>query len=158
MSKLPQVNVRLAPEHHALVRELAQRLRADPSLAVELAQFLADVSPIDQIQVSPLAPGLTDEVADLKERLEHGQEFSRRIMAFAENINERVKAMEDQMAGMKAARSKRKTKPGSRLPDDVHRQIHDLDKQGMTRDQVAAQVGVATGTVSNYLKKPRPPG
>jgi hypothetical protein len=41
MSKLPQVNVRLAPEHHDLIRELAQRLRANPSLAVGLANFLA---------------------------------------------------------------------------------------------------------------------
>ena len=69
MPKLPQVNVRLAPEHHELIRRLAQRLRDDPGLAVGLAEFLAHVSPGDRPQVSPLPRGLADEVAALKERV-----------------------------------------------------------------------------------------
>jgi hypothetical protein len=100
MSKLPQVNVRLAPEHHALIRQLAQRLRADPSLAVGLADFIAQASESDPIQVSPLSHGLADEVAELKERLEDNRDFTRRIMAFAENINDRLKALEELTAGM----------------------------------------------------------
>jgi hypothetical protein len=31
MPKLSQVNVRLAPEHHDLIRSIAARLRANPS-------------------------------------------------------------------------------------------------------------------------------
>jgi hypothetical protein len=100
MSKLPQVNVRLAPEHHDLIRSIAARLRADPSLAVGLADFLAQASERDPAQVSGLTLGLADEVADLRERiallqpilerLTREEEFSRRIMAFAERINNRV--------------------------------------------------------------------
>jgi|SRR3954463_15109996 hypothetical protein len=104
MSKLPQVNVRLAPEHHDLIRELAQRLRANPSLAIGLADFLAQASHDGRPQVSPSITGLAADVADLQERigllqpildrLTRDEEFSRRIMAFAENINDRVKVLE----------------------------------------------------------------
>jgi DNA-binding NarL/FixJ family response regulator len=149
MPKLPQVNIRLAPEHHDLVRELAQRLRANPSLAVGLADFLAQASESDLTQVSPLAHGLADEVAELKERLEDNRDFTRRIMAFAENINDRLKALEELTAGMQP-----KTRPGLRVPADVRRRIPELRKQGKTREQIAEELGVSTGTVSNYLKKP----
>jgi hypothetical protein len=108
MSKLPQVNVRLSSEHHDLIRELARRLRADPSLAVGLAEFLA--------RASMLSAGLAADLDDLKERiallpailerLTREEEFSRRIMAFAENINDRVKALE-RPAPPKAAKQRR---------------------------------------------------
>jgi hypothetical protein len=98
MPKLPQVNIRLAPEHHDLIRHLAQRLRANPSLAAGLAQFLAQDIPSDPIQVSPLARGLADESTELlqafQDRLTIQSEGLQRVMAFAENINERVKALE----------------------------------------------------------------
>jgi hypothetical protein len=104
MSKLPQVNVRLAPEHHDLIRDLAQKLRANPSLAVGLADFLAQASHGGSRQASGLSVGLAADLEDLKERivllpailerLAREEEFSRRIMAFAENINGRVKALE----------------------------------------------------------------
>jgi hypothetical protein len=104
MSKLPQVNVRLAPEHHDLIRELAQRLRADPLLAVGLAEFLAQANHGGSRQASGLSVGLVADLDDLKERiallqlilerLTREEEFSRRIMTFAENINDRVKALE----------------------------------------------------------------
>jgi hypothetical protein len=104
MSKLPQVNVRLAPEHHDLIRQLAQRLRANPSIAVGLSDFLAQASERDPAQASSLTLGLADEVADLRvrivllpeilDRLTREEEFSQRIMAFAESINDRVKALE----------------------------------------------------------------
>src|SRR3954467_2405622 len=104
MSKLPQVNVRLSPEHHDLIRELAQKLRANPSLAIGLADFLAQASHDGPPQVSPPITGLAGDIADLQERisllqpildrLTRQEEFSRRIMAFAENINDQVKALE----------------------------------------------------------------
>src|SRR5688572_27657324 len=103
MPKLPQVNVRLAPEHHALIRELAQRLRANPSLAVGLADFIAQASERGPMQASPLPHGLADEVADLKERLEENRDLTlalqerlmiqskglQRTTAYADSLNER---------------------------------------------------------------------
>jgi hypothetical protein len=104
MSKLPQVNVRLAPEHHDLIRELAQRLRANPSLAVGLADFLAQASESNPAQASSLTLGLADEVADLRvriallpeilNRLTRAEEFIQRVMNMAERINGRVKVLE----------------------------------------------------------------
>ena len=129
MPKLPQVNIRLAPEHHDLIRQLAQRLRANPSLAVGLADFLAQASESEPMQVSPLSHGLADEVADLKERLEENRDltlaFQERLMiqseglqrttAYANSLNERVKALE-QSTAPKAARPRqsRPATPGKR--------------------------------------------
>jgi hypothetical protein len=86
MSKQPQVNVRLAPEHHDLIRELAQASESDPA------------------QASSLTLGLADEVADLRvriallpeilDRLTRAEKFLEDLTAFAENINDRVKALE----------------------------------------------------------------
>jgi hypothetical protein len=45
MSKLPQVNVRLDPDHHDLVRRVAARLRRDPDFAKSLALMLDSDSP-----------------------------------------------------------------------------------------------------------------
>jgi hypothetical protein len=48
MSKLPQVNVRLALEHHDLIRSIAARLRRDPDFAKSLALMLnSDSSRLD---------------------------------------------------------------------------------------------------------------
>ena len=79
MSKLPQVNVRLAPEHHGLIREIAQRLRADPSLAIGIADFLAQTSPSNQPQVSPLPHGLADEITEMRERLEENRDLTQAL-------------------------------------------------------------------------------
>src|SRR4051794_9651343 len=40
MPQLPQINVRLASDHHDLIRRLAQRLRNDPDFAETLAGML----------------------------------------------------------------------------------------------------------------------
>jgi hypothetical protein len=45
MSKLPQVNVRLDPDHHDLIRRIAARLRRDPDFAESLALMLDSDSP-----------------------------------------------------------------------------------------------------------------
>ena len=107
MARLPQLNIRLPTEHHDMIRELAQRLRADPSLAVGLESLLAQARKgaaqagvIGSSPDNPIALGLADEVADLRERsallpeilerLAQAEEFARRIMAFAESINEGI--------------------------------------------------------------------
>jgi hypothetical protein len=71
--------------------QAATALRTRP----ELADALRDVL---QKQHDGIAQRDTDVLQTIFERLEHGQEFSRRIMAFAEDINDRMKALE-QSAG-----------------------------------------------------------
>jgi hypothetical protein len=85
------MSLRAPPEHHQLIRDIATALRTRPELADVLRAVL-------QAQHDGIAQRDTDVLQTIFERLEHGQEFSRRIMAFAENINERVKALE-QSAG-----------------------------------------------------------
>jgi hypothetical protein len=88
---LPTMSLRVAPEHHQLIRDIGATLRTRP----ELADVLRDVL---QTQHDSIAQRDTDVLQTIFERLESAQEFSRRIMAFAENINERVKVLE-QSAG-----------------------------------------------------------
>ena len=88
---LPTMSLRAPLEHHQLIRDIATALRTRPELADVLRAVL-------QTQHDCIAQRDTDVLQTIFERLEHGQEFSRRIMAFAENINERVKALE-QSAG-----------------------------------------------------------
>jgi hypothetical protein len=97
MPKLPQLNIRLPTELHDLVRELAQRLRADPSLAVGLESLLAQAREGGSPEGSPIALGLADEVADLRvriallpeilDRLTRAEETAQRVMTFAETLN-----------------------------------------------------------------------
>ena len=82
---LPTTSLRAPPEHHQLIRDIATALRTRPELADVLRAVL-------QAQHDCIAQRDMDVLQTIFERLEHGQEFSRRIMAFAENINERVSA------------------------------------------------------------------
>jgi hypothetical protein len=84
---LPTMSLRASPEHHQLIRDIATALRTRP----ELADVLRDVL---QAQHGGVAERDTDVLQPILERLTREEEFSRRIMAFAENINERVKALE----------------------------------------------------------------
>jgi DNA-binding NarL/FixJ family response regulator len=144
MTKLPQVNVRLAPEYHDLIRELARRLRADPSLAVGLAEFLAQTGSSAPPQVSPLTHGLAAEVAALMER---------------------VDALEQRMdgtgrTGAAPPRQPRAAQAGKRggpkYTDDLHRQIHDLRAKGMVHRAIAKELGISASGVTKYLNRPLP--
>ena len=81
-----------APEHHQLIRDITTALRSRP----ELADVLRDVL---QAQHDGIAGRDTDVLQPIRERLDNAEEFLRRLMAMAENINERVKALE-QLAGI----------------------------------------------------------
>lgn len=61
MSPLPTISLRCAPEHAALIRDIARTLRTRPDLAVTLAALLADASP----SAAP-APVLADVLARLE--------------------------------------------------------------------------------------------
>jgi DNA invertase Pin-like site-specific DNA recombinase len=86
-------------------------------------------------------------------------------------LEARLVALEDQMAGMKAApprpvqvepRQPRPLMAGKRRPptpitDDIRRQVHDLRADQMTQEAIAKTLGIATSAVSRILDAPRPP-
>jgi DNA-binding NarL/FixJ family response regulator len=121
---LPTMSLRVAPEYHQLIRDIATALRTRP----ELAGVLRDVL---QTQHG-IAPRNTDVL---------------------QSILDRLAALEDLTAGMQP-RIQTGSRPGVRVPADIRRRIPELRDQGMKRDQIARELGISTGTVSNYLKKP----
>jgi hypothetical protein len=84
---LPTMSLRAPPEHHQLIRDIATALRTRP----ELADVLRDVL---QTQHDGIAQRDTDVLHAFQERLTIQSEGLQRIMAFAENIDKRVKALE----------------------------------------------------------------
>src|SRR4051812_41447908 len=102
---LPTMSLRVAPEHHQLLRDIATALRTRP----ELADVLRDV--LQAQHDSGVTERNTDVLQPFIERLEITRRFTERIMAFAENINERVKALE-RSAEPKAA-TPRQSRPSS---------------------------------------------
>jgi hypothetical protein len=85
------MSLRAPPEHHQLIHDIATALRTRP----ELADVLRDVL---QSQYDGIAQRDTDVLHAFQERLTIQSEALQRIMAFAENIDKRVKALE-QSAG-----------------------------------------------------------
>jgi hypothetical protein len=81
------MSVRAPPEHHQLIRDIATGLRTRP----ELADVLRDVL---QTQHDGTAQRDTDLLQAYQERLTIQSEVSRNIMAYAESLNERLKALE----------------------------------------------------------------
>jgi hypothetical protein len=88
---LPTMSLRVAPQHQQLIRDIGLALRTRP----ELADVLRDVL---QSQHGVTAERDTDVLHTFQERLMIQSEGLQRIMAFAENIDKRVKALE-QSAG-----------------------------------------------------------
>jgi hypothetical protein len=88
---LPTMSLRASPEYHQLIRDIATTLRTRP----ELADVLRDVL---QTQHGVTTERDTNVLQAFQERLMIQSEGLQRIMAFAENIDKRVKALE-QSAG-----------------------------------------------------------
>jgi hypothetical protein len=92
---LPTMSLRAAPEHHQLIRDIATALRTRP----ELAGVLRDVLQTQHgVTTERVAERDTDVLQAFQERLMIQSEGLQRVMAFAENIDKRVKALE-QSAG-----------------------------------------------------------
>ena len=83
---LPTMSLRASSEYHQLIRDVATALRTRP----ELADVLRDVLQAEH--------GVTERDTDVlqafQERLMIQSEGLQKIMAFAENIDKRVKALE----------------------------------------------------------------
>jgi hypothetical protein len=165
MSKLPQVNVRLAPEHHDLIREMAQRLRSDPSLAVGLAEFLAQTGSGDQPQVSPLTHGLADEVAALMERLAALEEREPRMTKIAA-LEARMAALEQRMDGIGRTAAAPQTSSATgqplvaggqgsrrRLTDHGVAEVGRMIRAGVGDAEIAGLVGMDRGAIRQRRKK-----
>ena len=90
-------------------------------------------------------------------------ELSHRIMAFAENINERVKGQESAAAAQPAKEAEPrqprplmegKHRPPTPITDDIRRQVHDLRASGLSRDAIADELKIGGSTVSRILDAP----
>jgi hypothetical protein len=88
---LPTMSLRAPPEHHQLIRDIATALRTRP----ELADVLRDVLQTQHgVTTERVTESVTDVLHAFQERLTIQSELSQRTMAFAENIDKRVKALE----------------------------------------------------------------
>lgn len=110
---LPTMSLRAPPEHHQLIRDIATALRTRP----ELADVLRDVLQTQHgVTTERVAERDTDVLQAFQERLMIQSEGLRKIMAFAENIDERVKALERAEAPQAKTQKPRSTTPGKRRP------------------------------------------
>ena len=97
---LPTMSLRAPPEHHQLIRDIATALRTRPELASVLRNVLQPQHRFTELDTGALqtqydvAEGNTDVLQAFQTRLTIQSEGLQRIMAFAENINERVKVLE----------------------------------------------------------------
>ena len=84
--QLPTMSLRVAKEHQQLIRDIGLALRTRPELVNVLHNVLQSQYSITERD--------TDVLQAFQTRLMIQSEGLQRIMAFAENINERVKALE----------------------------------------------------------------
>jgi hypothetical protein len=95
--QLPTMSLRVAKEHQQLIRDIGLALRTRPELVDVLQSVLQtqpNVAPRNTDALHMQYDGDTDVLQAFQERLTIQSEGLQRIMAFAENINERVKALE----------------------------------------------------------------
>jgi hypothetical protein len=135
----------------AIEARLASGASLDPQAAADLEDLKVRIA-------------LLPEILD---RLTQAEDTARKVMAFAESINEglvkereaRAVSPPDPASGLSAkprhaANGKRRS-PTPVTPD-LRRQAHDMRGTGMTQDAIAKALEIGTGTVSKILKNPRP--
>ena len=94
---LPTMSLRAPPEHHQLIRDIATALRTRPELADVLRDVLQAEHGVTERDTDVLQ-SFQELLQAFQERLMIQSDELRTIMAFAENIDKRVKALE-QSAG-----------------------------------------------------------
>jgi hypothetical protein len=95
---LPTMSLRAPPEHHQLIRDIATALRTRPELAAVLRGVLQAQHGVTTERDTDVLQSFQELLQAFQERLMIQSEGLQRIMAFAENIDKRVKALE-QSAG-----------------------------------------------------------
>jgi hypothetical protein len=138
------MSVRVSPEHHGLIRDIANALRTRP----ELADVLRDVLQTQYEERTTERD--TDVLQTVFERLAIMDEFTRRTMAFVENLNERLKVVEQPSA---AKADEHKVKRKSKVTPEIRQRIFDLHDSGMLQKDIASTLDISTGYVCTLLKK-----
>jgi membrane-bound lytic murein transglycosylase B len=144
---LPTMSVRVDPTHHGLIRDIATALRSRP----ELPDVLRDV--LQTQHEDRVTERDTDVLQRILERLANEEEVSRKIMAFVENLSDRVKVLETATAEHSRPAATRQRY--GRIPDNIRQKAHQLRQEGRTYKQIATELGIADGTVHGIINKPR---
>jgi hypothetical protein len=87
---LPTMSLRVTPEYHQLLRDIAAALRTRPELASVLRDVLQTQHGVTERD--------TDVLHAFQERLMIHSDALQRVTAYADNINERLKVLEQQAA------------------------------------------------------------
>jgi hypothetical protein len=110
------------------------------------------------------SPGI-EEAGDLRalllamqEKLARQEQTTLKYTTMTESLSDRVKSLEQQAATSPPQHTVAPDKRRSPtvITDDVHRQILDLRATGLKRHEIVERLGLSDGTVSKYMKLPRP--
>jgi hypothetical protein len=155
---LPTCSVRALPEQHQLLRRLARALASRPDLAPLVEALIADVTQAET-QVNTPTDQRLDDLELRVDRLEAEAVLRNETQAV---LPERVtRNTAPQHTPSNVTREPRSAGPGKRrsptpITDDLRRQVHERRDGGMTRDTIAAELGISGSTVSRILNDPRP--
>jgi hypothetical protein len=119
---LPTITLRVAPEHHQLIRDIGAALRTRP----ELASVLRDVL---QAQHDGLTDRDTDVLQAFQERLMLQSDLTHRTMAFAESINDRVQAVDDRVKALEQPEAMRNTDGDTNVLQPILERIAALEER-----------------------------
>jgi DNA-binding NarL/FixJ family response regulator len=136
----PTTSVRLPQEHHQLVHDIVRAIKSNPAIVTQLRGV------IDGCNTATQAKCNTDVLQPVYERLTILDEFTRKIMALVENVNERVKTLEQP--------PRKRQKRQGRVTDDLRQKAHELRAEGMTYKEIASALNLADGTVHGIINKP----
>ena len=92
---LPTMSVRVAPEHHQLIRDIATALRTRPELVGVLRDVLQAEHGVTE-RDTDVMQSFQELLQAFQGRLMILSEGLQRINAYADSINERVKVLEQQ--------------------------------------------------------------
>jgi hypothetical protein len=116
---LPTMSLRASPEYHQLIRDIATALRTRPELANVLRDVLQSEHGVTERDTDALQ-SFQELLHAFQERLMIVSDGLQRINAYADNINERLKALEQEraIAQPAKARSRGRARDAKTLPPE----------------------------------------